>query len=281
MNHSVQMLNGSPHFVGPSFQISRLLPQRSCASIGPFVFFDHFGPMPAVTSRVSTHPHAGIEVITYLLEGHIVHQDSLGNLGSISTGAMQYLLSGKGILHSEELGHPDFPILHGVQLWLRQPSAFDDAMPQYHTFDAQQIPSHSTPHYSVRLLAGTLRSLFSATGPLSCKAQATLAHFHLEPKGRCSLDASDLEEVGIAVLKGNVQLNEQAVLHDNQLLATHGCPFVLYNPLDEPCELLLLGGAKHVGTLHFCGNFVFDTQEACENAQRNFQDGLFDHPDIP
>lgn len=278
MEHAYQILKGSTQYVSPSFQISRLLPKRSLASIGPFVFFDHFGPMPTSPSSVPTHPHAGIEVITYLLEGHIVHQDSMGNLGTISSGAMQYILSGKGVLHSEEIGHPDYPMMHGVQLWLRQPAAFDEAPPQYHNFNAQEIPTKTTHHYTVRLLAGRLSSLMSEEGVLTCKAKATLAHVHLAPKGNCLLDLSDIEEVGVAVLKGHVLINEQHFVTDNHLFASHGAAMVLSNPSDQPCELLLLGGDKHVGGLIFCGNFVFDNQEDCDKAQRNYSYGLFDHP---
>ncbi|MEM7606637.1 MAG: pirin family protein [Myxococcota bacterium] len=103
--------------------VRRPLPTRTHPAVGPFVLLDHFGPVPAPREKLPAHPHAGIEVMTYLIEGANEHTDSLGNVGQIGAGGAQWMKSGSGILHTERNLLERSSVMHGLQIWARMPIA--------------------------------------------------------------------------------------------------------------------------------------------------------------
>src|SRR5262245_2414300 len=117
------------HDLGDGFVVRRLLPFRLRRHVGPFVFFDHFGPVELAAGRgmdVRPHPHIGLSTLTYLYEGAIRHRDSLASDQVIRPGDVNWMTAGRGIVHSERTpdaerasGHK----LHGVQTWLALPLA--------------------------------------------------------------------------------------------------------------------------------------------------------------
>ena len=123
-----------------NFEVLRALPTSQVQAVGPFVFLDHFGPAPARAETLPAHPHAGIEVMTVLLEGGNEHRDSMGHKGTVKTGGAQWMSAGSGILHAEtalpELG----ATVHGLQLWARLPVALQDAEPAYRSVGAEDVP---------------------------------------------------------------------------------------------------------------------------------------------
>ncbi|MEM9801789.1 MAG: pirin family protein, partial [Planctomycetota bacterium] len=98
--HERQLWQAPTATVG-SFGVLRPVPYGPIEAIGPFVFLDHFGPIEAPTGKLPAHPHAGIDVMTYLLEGANEHTDSLGNVGQIGPGGAQWMRAGRGVLHAE------------------------------------------------------------------------------------------------------------------------------------------------------------------------------------
>src|SRR5262245_44844881 len=121
----------------PGFEVRRVLPAAAQRSVGPFVFFDHFGPvtLPAeINTDVGPHPHIGLATVTYLFEGLFVHRDSLGTVQEITPGAINWMSAGRGIVHSERT--PPDPQgrsrrLHGLQLWVALPAALEQGAPAF------------------------------------------------------------------------------------------------------------------------------------------------------
>lgn len=122
------------------FEVRRALPTSNVQAVGPFVFFDHFGPAPAHPETLPAHPHAGIEVMTYLLAGGNEHRDSRGHRGTVQAGGAQWMRAGSGILHAETVLPALGDTVHGLQLWSRLPVAEQDSEPAYRAIAADDVP---------------------------------------------------------------------------------------------------------------------------------------------
>jgi redox-sensitive bicupin YhaK (pirin superfamily) len=147
--------------LGGGFMVRRLLPAAQRQSIGPFIFFDHFGPVtagPDDNHDVRPHPHIGLATVTYLFEGAMMHRDSLGSVQRIEPGAINWMTAGRGIVHSERT--PDdlrtqTRRSHGLQLWCALPAAFEETHPAFVHTAAHAIPQWQWGGTQVRVLIGT------------------------------------------------------------------------------------------------------------------------------
>jgi redox-sensitive bicupin YhaK (pirin superfamily) len=165
----------APHArdLGGGFNVRRLLPQADRRAVGPFVFFDHFGPIdvePDANHDVRPHPHIGLATLTYLFEGAIVHRDSTNVVQRIEPGAVNLMTAGRGIVHSERtpkdlVRQPHRS--HGLQLWIALPEAAEESAPSF-----QHVPEAGIPQ--VRLAAATARvivgSAFGVTSPVEMRS---------------------------------------------------------------------------------------------------------------
>jgi len=136
------------HDLGDGFVVRRVLPFRLRRQVGPFVFFDHFGPADFATGRgmdVRPHPHIGLATVTYLYDGAIRHRDSLGSDQVIRPGDVNWMTAGRGIVHSERTP-PDERAsgqrLHGVQTWLGLPLESQDVDPDFQHHAAATLPEN-------------------------------------------------------------------------------------------------------------------------------------------
>ena len=135
----MSVLEARSYLVGDGTEVRRLLPQRVLRTVGAWCFADHYGPDDVSHSegmKVPPHPHTGLQTVSWLLEGEIVHRDSLGSLQRVGPGELSLMTSGEGISHSEEspaLDRP--PVLSGVQLWVALPESarHGEAAYEHHT----------------------------------------------------------------------------------------------------------------------------------------------------
>jgi redox-sensitive bicupin YhaK (pirin superfamily) len=154
--------------LGGGFMVRRLLPLSvPRQGVGPFVFFDHFGPVttrPGDNHDVRPHPHIGLATVTYLFEGAMMHRDNLGSVQRIEPGAINWMTAGRGIVHSERTP-PDLMqkeyVAHGLQLWAALPKAYEETAPEFAHTPATAIPEWSAPGIRVRVLVGNAFGLRS------------------------------------------------------------------------------------------------------------------------
>src|ERR1700685_3187304 len=149
------------------FQVHRALPSARSRMVGPFIFFDHFGPAGFKAGDaidVRPHPHIGLATVTYLFDGEIVHRDSLGSAMPIRPGAVNWMTAGRGIVHSERTaaerrggGEP----LHGLQLWVALPAKDEETAPGFAHTAAADIPELRENGMTVRVVAGAMYGLRS------------------------------------------------------------------------------------------------------------------------
>ena len=143
----MQILRGKAHDLGDGFMVARVLPQIARRTIGPFVFFDYFGPAdlpPGKGVEVRPHPHIGLATVTYLFEGSQVHRDSLGSVQEIAPGDVNWMTAGRGIVHSER-SKPDVLAsggrMHGIQSWVGLPQADEETAPSFQNVPKADLPT--------------------------------------------------------------------------------------------------------------------------------------------
>lgn len=143
------------------FEVGRLLPFAKRKMVGPFIFFDHMGPLQLAagiprTMDVRPHPHIGLSTITYLFEGEIMHRDSLGSEQPIRPGEVNWMTAGRGITHSErfERARLEGGPLHGIQAWAAMPERDEEAEPAFFHHDAQGLPVFEEAGAWARLIVG-------------------------------------------------------------------------------------------------------------------------------
>lgn len=142
------------------FEVRRLLPSKKCRMVGPFVFWDHFGPVTLPAGRnldVRPHPHIGLATVTWLFKGEILHRDSLGHVQNITPGAVNWMTAGRGIVHSERTpperrSQPND--LHGLQIWLGLPDTHESTDPEFFHYPAGSLPRPERDGVRFNLIAG-------------------------------------------------------------------------------------------------------------------------------
>jgi redox-sensitive bicupin YhaK (pirin superfamily) len=154
------VIHGRPRDLGDGFMVRRALPSPMRRLVGPFIFFDHFGPValpPGEGMNVRPHPHIGLATVTYLFEGEIVHRDSLGSHQTIVPGDVNWMTAGRGIVHSERTGEAlrrSGSRMHGLQLWVALPTAHEETAPTFRNDAASTLPVARRPGATLRVVAG-------------------------------------------------------------------------------------------------------------------------------
>ncbi|HEY8009960.1 MAG TPA: pirin family protein [Rudaea sp.] len=246
----------------------RALPMPEQESLGPFVFIDHYRHHSRRGIGDKPHPHAGIEVISYLLEGGVEHRDSVGFKDSLGPGDAQWIRAGRGMLHAEQPTGGR----HGLQLWTSLPPAMKFAEPAYASFRAADIPEIKRDDAKVRVMAGTVDGI---TGPMKNATPTIFAHVHLDPGASVTLAVDETTELGLYVLDGSLVADADSRLNPGALavLSSSGSQVTLTAAPDQAADVALLGGAPVEGALLFAGPFVMDTPEHVERAKRDFVSG--------
>jgi redox-sensitive bicupin YhaK (pirin superfamily) len=244
----------------------RALPSAARQSLGPFVFVDHYRHRSRRGIGDQPHPHAGIEVLSYLLEGGVDHRDSMGFRDRLGAGEAQWIRAGRGILHAEQpLGGR-----HGLQLWTSLPPALKFAEPDYASYRAADIPTIETPGGRARIIAGRIGDV---EGPMVLATPTTFAHVHLEPGATMELAVDDAIELGAYVLDGTIGDGAARAGPGTLALLTAGSRVVLSAANDQPADVAILGGLPAEGPILFSGPFVMDTPERLAQARRDFSTG--------
>ena len=155
------ILDSSRHDLGGGFEVGRALPAAARRMVGPFVFFDHFGPatfQPGFPKSVDVrpHPHIGLSTVSYLFDGEITHRDSLATEAVIRPGEVNWMTAGRGITHSErfETLRERGGAMHGIQAWVALPTDQEEVEPSFSHHGPDDLPTYETGGLWARLIAG-------------------------------------------------------------------------------------------------------------------------------
>src|SRR3954471_2161246 len=175
------------------FSVRRALPHAKRRMVGPFIFFDHFGPAVFDAGKgvdVRPHPHIGLATVTYLFDGEIVHRDSLGSDVPIRPSELNWMTAGRGIVHSERTASSRRVVgerLHGLQCWVTLPSGDEETAPGFVHRDAAALPVVDGEGKTVRVIAGALSG---ARSPVPTTWDTVFADVRLPRATSLPLDAT-------------------------------------------------------------------------------------------
>lgn len=269
-------ITGKAHDLGDGFFVTRLLPQAARRSIGPFVFFDYFGPVDFPPGRgvdVRPHPHIGLATVTYLFDGSQMHRDTLGSVQEIKPGDVNWMTAGRGIAHSERTGPQTRAAghrMHGIQSWVGLPQADEEAPPAFQHFAAADLPEREENNVRLRMIAGTG---FGLTSPVKVFSPIFYADARFEAGGALTY-SPDHEERALFVIDGEIETGPTEVHGPGAMLALEpGEEITLY--AGAPARVMLLGGAPLDGPRHIWWNFVSSSKERIERAKQEWIDGKF------
>lgn len=259
---SVQIkLTGHNKDLGGGFMVRRLLPAAQKQAVGPFLFFDHFGPItvqPGENHDVRPHPHIGLATVTYLFEGAIMHRDSLGYEQRIEPGAINWMTAGRGIVHSER-GPEDLRtktyVNHGIQLWAALPVAHEEVAPAFVHTPAADIPELVVGDADVRVLIG---EAFGKTSPVATFAPALYLDVQLKAGGTFEMP-SLAPELAIYSVDSDFEVDGEAVAAHTLVLLEPGVAAKI--SATQATRFMVLGGEALDGHRLMWWNFVSSRKE--------------------
>jgi redox-sensitive bicupin YhaK (pirin superfamily) len=276
--------SGSPHIeliIEPrardigGLPVRRLLPASERRMVGPFIFFDHLGPIdlpPGEGVDLRPHPHINLATVTYLFDGELDHRDSLGSHQAIRSGAISWMTAGRGIVHSERTAMPvrqSGQRLHGVQLWVALPAKDEEAEPEFFHHPAATLPTLRKPGLELRVLAG---GAYGVVSPVKVFSPLFYVDARLERGAELELPESYAERAAY-VVAGSIVSGAEPVETPKLLIFRSGQPARLRAA--SAARVLLLGGQPLDGPRHVYWNFVSSSSARIERAKRDWAERHF------
>jgi redox-sensitive bicupin YhaK (pirin superfamily) len=266
------------------FEVRRALPAPKRQMVGPFIFFDQMGPAEFLPSRgldVRPHPHIGLATISYLYRGRMHHRDSLGTDQWIEPGAVNWMVAGQGITHSERTDDATqrnpMPFF-GIQTWVALPKDHEDRAPEFVHAAPSDLPELEGEGKTVRLILG---SAYGANSPVRTASEMFYADAVLQAGAAIPLPDNH-EDRGVYVVEGDVQVAGETYATGQMIVFRPGDPISLKaGPLGA--RLMLLGGETLEGPRYIWWNFVASSRERIEEAKEawrraDWADGRFHLP---
>ncbi len=262
----MELLSAHSKDLGGGFTVRRLLPSATRRAVGPFVFFDHFGPIdarPEDNHDVRPHPHIGLATVTYLFEGAMQHRDSTGVVQRIEPGAINLMSAGRGIVHSERT--PDdlrsqVRRSHGLQLWLALPEADEDVAPSFSHTPETAIPRWAMGGVSARVLIG---GGWGVTSPVPTHSPTLYIDLQLARGAQLTLPLQWAEERALYAVDGSFTVDGQKIAPQTMAVLPAGQDVQL--SADHNTRCVLIGGAP-LGQRFMWWNFVSSRKERIAQA---------------
>jgi redox-sensitive bicupin YhaK (pirin superfamily) len=257
------------------FTVRRALPSARTRMVGPFIFFDHFGPAEFRAGNgldVRPHPHIGLATVTYLFDGEIMHRDSLGTAVAIRPGEVNWMTAGKGIVHSERTRperRVDGEPIHGLQMWVALPAAKEEMDAGFAHHKTAEFPVLKENGKSVRVVVG---SLYGSVSPVPTVHETIFGDVHLKAGTALPLDAGQ-EERAIYVIDGTLDISGDTFEAGRLLVFKPGDAATITAATDT--HFVIVGGAPMDGPRHIWWNFVSSRKERIEQAKAEWKTGHF------
>ena len=269
MSGPVEVGEGRLTTVG-GIPVQRLLPQRSRRTVGAWCFVDHFGPadVPESAMRVGPHPHIGLQTVTWVLDGEVVHHDSLGSEQLIKPGQLNLMTAGRGVAHAEETPAGASGSLHGLQLWVAQPEATRSGTAAFEHHSS--LPEVEVGGLVASVLVGDLAGVASPA-----RTDSPLVGADLVLRGVATVPVDPGFEYGVVVVDGPLLVGGTAVEPGAMAYLAPGRAEVDLEPATTgaPGRALLLGGVPFEEPILMWWNFVARSKEEMVEARREWEAG--------
>ena len=266
-----------PQYVieGAGVLLRRSIAPRASNEFDPFLLFDHFAfndPIEGPIRGFPMHPHRGIETVTYMLEGATQHRDSLGNSGVIGPGDVQWMTSGRGILHEEMPRRGLSGNIYGFQLWVNLPAAQKMMSPRYQEVSAATIPAHEKDGLRVRVVAGSFEGV---AGPVT---QIAAAPLYLDVQMAADTELIQPIPVGHTALaylfEGEAMFSDQPLSAVRMLRFTDG-DHIRVKTEKSAARFMLIAGKPFREPIVPYGPFVMNTREEIQQTLLELRNGTF------
>ena len=266
------------------FEVRRALPAPRRQMVGPFIFFDQMGPAEFLTGAgidVRPHPHIGLGTVTWLYSGDLHHRDSIGSDLVIRPGAVNWMVAGRGVTHSERTSataRRGPHALFGIQTWIALPESHEDVAPVFEHHAAEALPVIEAEGVRATLILGRA---YGETAPATLSSETFYLDVTLAPRARLPLP-DDHEDRGLYVTEGAITVAGQD-FPAGQMLVFHPGDRITVGAGPGGARLMLLGGATLNGPRYIWWNFVASSRERIEAAKAEWRaahwgEGRFDLP---
>ncbi|MCB1354897.1 MAG: pirin family protein [Rhodobacteraceae bacterium] len=266
------------------FEVRRALPAPKRQMVGPFIFFDQAGPAEFLTGQgidVRPHPHIGLGTVTYLYRGDFHHRDSIGSDQVITPGALNWMVAGKGVTHSErtsEAARKGPSSLFGIQTWIALPEDREDIAPSFEHHGKEALPEISDGGITARLILG---EAYGESAPATMYSETFYLDVVLAPGARFPLPENH-EDRGLYITEGSVTVAGQ-VFEAGRMMVFRPGDRITVAAGEAGARLMALGGATMGGPRYIWWNFVASSRDRIETAKEewraaNWGAGLFDLP---
>lgn len=259
------------------FLVGRLIPFRKKRMVGPFIFIDHMGPTVIKEGHymdVGQHPHIGLCTLTYMLEGEVMHRDSIGTNQRISPGSVNWMVAGKGVTHTERtpqnLRNGSEFTAHGYQIWVALPKILEEIEPEFHHFDARDLPNWEDNGTQYRLIAG---KGYGKTSPVPVHSELFMIEVKTEEQYKLQIKGELQGEIGVCIVEGAIEACDTRIEQGNMLVSKteDSCSIILH----PKTHVLLFGGQPFEEKRHIYWNFVSSDPEKIEAAKKRWQQNGF------
>lgn len=262
------------------FEVGRVLPWTKRRMVGPFIFFDHLGPVdfPSGIPRsidVRPHPHIGLSTVTYLFDGEIMHRDSVGSEQPIRPGEVNWMIAGRGITHSErfEKARAAGDAMHGIQSWVALPREDEETDPGFTHYATSDLVVQEEGGVWMRLIAGEAYGTQSRV-----KTHSPMFYVHVVMNaGAVHPLPANYSERAAYVVSGSVECDGRVFGAGQMLVFTRGADATL--SAVTPSMLMLLGG-EPLGERYIEWNFVSSSQERIAQAKADWRARCMKLPDL-
>lgn len=266
---------GSAH--GPT--VHRLIPYAKKRMIGPFIFFDYLPPTDFSADQgmdVRPHPHIGLSTLSYLLEGQVLHHDSLGSKQVLSPGDVNWMTAGSGISHSERLpehlrGKPHR--LNLLQFWVALPKEHEDVSPSFKHHPQHSIPRFNVDKADVTLVAG---EAFGHRSPVEVYSRLFFMDVKLQQGQSFDFDPGS-DELGFFIITGALQVDSRTIPADDFVVMENGSGLSV--KAVEDTQFMVLGGEAFPEPRHIFWNYVSSSKDKIVAANEKWLAGTF--PQVP
>ncbi|MDZ7677481.1 MAG: pirin family protein [Acidimicrobiales bacterium] len=261
----VEVIEGRVTEVG-GLPVSRVLPRRARRTVGSWCFADHFGPtdVEVASMSVGPHPHIGLQTVTWIIDGEVLHRDSLGTEQLIRPGQLNLMTAGRGVSHAEETPDDVFGELHGVQLWIAQPDSSRFAEPDFeHHASLPQAELGGGGRATV-----LMGSFAGATSPARSDTPLVGADLVFESAVAAELDPGF--EHAVIVVEGSITIDHDEVMAGALAYLGQGRD-ELELTTDEHARVILIGGPPLDDDLLMWWNFVARTRDEIDDARQDWQ----------
>ena len=251
-----------------NFLVGRLLPFRQKRMVGPFIFIDHMGPVTMSEREnfdVLPHPHIGLSTLTFLFEGSIMHQDSIGTTLEIKPGAVNWMTAGKGVVHSERT--PEYLResklkMHGLQIWVALPKEKEGIEPQFFHIEKEDIPTWTEVNLQFKLIAG---DAFGKTSPVPVFSKLFMIEIKSTAKQEVNIGEHLYGEAGLYILDGSIE-SEGHTFENKQLLVANDSTLCTFT-MNKDTTIYIFGGEPFPEERFIDWNFVSSSKERIEEAK--------------